>query len=346
MRSATLRQLRAFSAVAHHQSFARAARQLHLTPSAVSLQIKELEQSVGLTLIGRKGRASCLTPAGEVLLADINRALAALKDAEDSVNRLHGGETGVVSVGMVSNAKYFMPGFLAQFHSMHPGVGLRVSVGNRAQLLRQIAHGDVDFAVMGQPPDDLDVRATALAPQPLGILAAPGHRLAQSRSLPAAALADCEFIVREQGSGTRAAMDRYFHQSNISPPLVMELPCNESIKQAVIANMGIAFLSLHTARLELSGKALVLLDIVGLPLIRGWHVVSLRSRPLTQAAKSLLEFINEFGNRFITRQFGDATERVNAAGPATPTTDKRQSIGMDKATVEIGEERIALGVAS
>jgi DNA-binding transcriptional LysR family regulator len=201
MRGATLRQLRAFSAVAHHHSFVRAARQLHLTPSAVSLQIKELEQTVGLPLFGRGGGASSLTAAGEMLLMDVNRALSALQDADEKVNRLHGGETGVVSVGIVSNAKYFMPRFLAKFHAAHPGVGLRVRVSNREQLLRQLSNNEVDFAVMGQPPDDLDVDSEALAPQPLGILAAPEHSLAQSRGIPAAALADFDFIVRECGHG-------------------------------------------------------------------------------------------------------------------------------------------------
>jgi DNA-binding transcriptional LysR family regulator len=303
MRGATLRQLRAFSAVAHHHSFVRAAGQLHLTPSAISLQIKELEQNVGLPLFGRGGRAASLTAAGDTLLVDVNRALSALNDADEKVNRLHGGETGVVSVGMVSNAKYFMPRFLARFHAAHPGVRLRVCVSNREQLLRQISNNEVDFAVMGQPPDDLDVYSEALAPQPLGILAAPEHSLAQASDIPATALADCDFIVREPGSGTRAAMDRFFQQTQISPPLLIELPCNESIKQAVIANMGLAFLSLHTAPLELRGRSLVVLDVVGLPLVRRWHVVSMRSRSMSGAAESLRSFISEFGNGFITREF-------------------------------------------
>jgi DNA-binding transcriptional LysR family regulator len=209
----------------------------------------------------------------------------------------------VVSVGIASNAKYFMPRFLARFHAAHPGVGLRVRVSNREQLLRQLSNNEVDFAVMGQPPDDLDVHSEALAPQPLGILAAPEHSLAQSRAIPAAALAECDFIVREPGSGTRAAMDRFFHQTQISPPVLMELPCNESIKQAVIANMGLAFLSLHTAPVELRGQSLVLLDVVGLPLLRCWHVVRLRSRTMSDAAESLRGFISEFGNGFITREF-------------------------------------------
>jgi DNA-binding transcriptional LysR family regulator len=285
----------------------------------VSLQIKELEQRVGLPLFGRSGRDSCLTAVGEILLVDVNRALSALDDVFNKVDRLHGGETGVVSIGMVSNAKYFMPGFLARFHAAHPGIGLRVSVSNREQLLRQIADSEVDFAVMGQPPDDLDVYAEPLAPQPLGILAAPEHRLAESRAIPAAALTDCDFIVREQGSGTRAAMDRFFHEAQISPPLVMELSCNESIKQAVIANMGVAFLSLHTAPQELVGRTLVALDVVGLPMMRCWHVVSLRCRPLSDAAESLRGFITEFGSGFITQQFDGMPlgDRVHGAGMTT-----------------------------
>ncbi len=289
--------------MAHHHSFARAARQLNLTPSAVSLQIKELEQRVGLPLFGRSGRDSCLTAAGEMLLADVNRALSALDDVFSSVDRLHGSETGVVAVGLVSNAKYFMPHFLARFHAAHPGIGLRVCVSNREQLLRQLENSEVDFAVMGQPPEDLDVRSEVLASQPLGILAAPEHRFAQQRAIPAAALAGCDFIVREPGSGTRAAMDRFFHEANISPPLVVELPCNESIKQAVIANMGLAFLSLHTAPLELLGRSLVMLDVVGLPMIRCWHIVSLRNRQMSDAANSLRGFISEFGNALIARRF-------------------------------------------
>ena len=320
MRGATLRQLRAFSAVAHHHSFARAARQLNLTPSAVSLQIKELEQRVGLPLFGRSGRDSCLTAAGEILLVDVNRALSALDDVFKSVDRLNGGETGVVSVGMVSNAKYFMPRFLARFHAAHPGIGLRVFVSNREQLLRQLENNEVDFAVMGQPPDDLDVRSDSLAPQPLGVLASPEHELAHAHAIPPAALSRFDFIVREPGSGTRAAMDRFFQQAQISPPLVMELSCNESIKQAVIANMGLAFLSLHTAPQELAVKSLVVLDVVGLPLVRSWHVVSLRSRPMSGAADCLRAFISEFGKDFITRQF-DAMHALRAVAEKASGVD-------------------------
>jgi DNA-binding transcriptional LysR family regulator len=244
------------------------------------------------------------------LLGDVNRALLALKDADDIVNRLRGLETGVVSVGMVSNSKYFLPRLLAGFHSLHPGIELRVSAGNREQLLRQLVCSEVDFAIMGQPPLDLDARFEPLAPQPLGVVAAPGHPLAGERDIPVSALANQHFIVREPGSGTRAAMDRFFQEGQISPPHVIELPGNESIKQAVIGNMGLAFLSLHTAGLELQAGALVTLDVVGLPVMRCWNVVRLPSSPSSAASESLRRYIVEFGGDFISRQFGGLDRRV------------------------------------
>ena len=305
MRGVTLRQLRAFALVAQHLSFVRAATELHLTPSAVSLQIKELEQAVALTLFSRAGRNISLTRAGELLLVDVNRALLALNDAHDTIARLRGPETGVVSVGMVRNAKYFVPRLLAHFHTAHPGVEPRLSDGNREQLVHQLCSGEVDVAVMGEPPGELDTRGVAFAPQPLGIVAAPGHPLANERRVAVDALGDYEFSVREPGSGTRAAMERFFRDARISPTRVMELNSNETIKQAVIANMGLAFLSLHTAGLELQGGLLVPLDVVGLPLIRQWYVVNLGAERLTDAAELLRRFIVERGGACIRTQFGD-----------------------------------------
>ena len=303
MRGASLRQLRAFASVARHHSFVRAAAELHLTPSAVSLQIKELEQAVGMSLFGRSGRAASLTRAGELLLVDVNRALLALKDADDTLNRLRGAETGVVSIGIVSNANYFMPRLLARFHAAHPGVELRVSVGNREQLVRQLCSRDVEFAVMGEPPADLDTRSEPLAAQPFGIVAAPDDPLAGQRSIPVSALAGRAFLVRETGSGTRAAMDQFFRDANIAPPRVMELTSNETIKQSVMANLGLAFLSFHTAGIELRDGQLIALDVVGLPLVRRWNVVALGGEPLADAAESLRRFVVEMGAGLIARQF-------------------------------------------
>lgn len=281
--------------VARCRSFSRAAAELHLAPSAVSLQIKELEQSVGLPLFGRAGRSSSLTPAGEMLLVDVNKAFLALKSAEDTLDRLRGRETGTVSVGMVGNATCFVPRLLADFHALHPSIEMRVCVANREQLLKKLTGDEIDFAIMGQPPQGIDACSEFLKTQSLGIIAAPEHALARERSISAHTLGDFEFIVREIGSGTRAAMDRFFATAGVAPRPLVELANNESIKHAVIANMGLAFLSLQSADLELRDALLVVLDVVGLPLLRAWHVVKIGSEPRSLAAESLRRFIVESG---------------------------------------------------
>jgi DNA-binding transcriptional LysR family regulator len=300
VKGASLRQLRAFSLIARYRSFGRAATELHLTTPAVSLQIKELEQIIGMPLFARDGKSVSVTRAGEMLLVDVNRALLALRDADETLARLRGRESGLVTIGMVSNAKYFLPWLLAQFRTSHPGVELRLSVGNREQLVRQLACGAVDLVVMGAPPGELETSAEAFAPQPLGVIAAPDHPLARERNIPVSTLTRYEFVVRELGSGTRAAMDRFFAGAHVAPMQIMEMTSNETIKQAVMANMGLAFLSLHTACLELQSNLLVALDVIGLPIVRRWYVVSLRHEPLVAAAESLRQLIIADGERLIT----------------------------------------------
>ena len=313
MRAATIKQLRTFAAVAKHLSFARAAEELNLTPPAISMQIKELEEEVGLPLFDRSARSVALTMTGEYLLVYVRRLLATLKDAEDAMARLRGAESGRVTIGMVSTAKYYLPRLLARFRAEHRGVEMRLSVGNREQLVKRLHDNEVDLAVMGRPPRELDTRAEPFAAHPLGIIASPEHPLAKQHSIPPSMLAAEEFIVREPGSGTRAAMEHYFRDHRIAPPQVMEMTSNETIKQAVIANMGLAFLSLHTAGLELETGQLVALDVVDLPLVRRWYIVNLRGKPMSPAAEALRYFVLEQGEALLARQF---TKLVPAAAPA------------------------------
>jgi len=313
MRGATLKQIRAFCAAARHRSFAKAAEELHLTPPAVTMQIKELETAVGLPLFDRGSRTAALTMSGEYFLVYARRLLATLKEAEDAMARLRGAETGRITIGMVSTAKYFLPRLLARFREEHRGVEMRLSVGNREQLVRQLHDNEVDLVVMGRPPRELDTRAEPFAAHPLGVVAAPEHPLARQREIPPLVLADQEFIVREPGSGTRAAMEHFFREQRLAPPQVMEMTSNETIKQAVIANMGLAFLSLHTCGLELETRKLVALDIVGLPIVRRWHILNLRSKPQSPAAEALRYFVLAQGEALLAGQFSAV---VPAAAPA------------------------------
>ncbi|MCU0939917.1 MAG: LysR substrate-binding domain-containing protein [Burkholderiaceae bacterium] len=315
MRGASLRQLKAFATVARHKSFIRAAEELHLTPPAISLQVSQLEREVGLPLFERRGRTVSLTMPGEYLLVYARRILGTLKEAEDAMARLQGAQTGRITIGMVSTAKYFMPRLLARFREEHRGVELRMAIGNRETLVEQLRNAEVDLAVMGRPPKEIDARGELFAEQPHAIVASPLHRLAGLREITPAMLSGEEFIVREPGSGTRAAMEQFFRDHRIAPPQVMETTSNETIKQAVIANMGLAFLSLHTTGLEVQSRLMVVLDVLDLPMIRRWHIVHLQGKPLSPAAEALRYFVLEHGAALIEAQFGNGAQGQPSTRP-------------------------------
>jgi DNA-binding transcriptional LysR family regulator len=304
MKAASFRQLAVFAAVAKHLSFARAAEELHLSQPAVSMQIKELEAAVELPLFERAGRSIRLTMPGEYLLVYARRALAIQKEAGDAMARLRKVQGGRITIGMVSTAEYFLPRLLARFRSQHPGVEMRLTVGNREQLSRLLHDNEVDLAVMGRPPRELDTRAEPFAAHPLGIIASPEHPLARRREIAPKTLDAEPFIVREPGSGTRAAMEQFFRDNRIAAAPTMEMTSNETIKQAVIANMGLAFVSLHTVALELSVGQLVALDVAGLPLMRRWYIINVQGKPLSPAAESFRYFVLDQGERLLAEQFG------------------------------------------
>jgi LysR family transcriptional regulator, low CO2-responsive transcriptional regulator len=306
MKAVTLRQFRVFAEVARHLSFVRAAEALHLTPPAVTMQVQELEAQVGLPLFERSGRKVSLTTAGEYLLVYARRILATLKDASDAMDRLKRVEAGELTVGMVSTAKYFLPRLLTRFRQEHPAIQIRLRVGiNREQLVTWMQQGEVDLAIMGRPPRELATRAEPFAAHPHVFLAPPGHSILSVGHAPASTLENLPLIVRESGSGTRALMDRFLVDRRVQPRIDMEMPSNESIKQAVMAGMGLGFLSLHTVSLELQCGLLKIVDLEDTPIVRTWNVVHLQSKLLSPAAEALRYFVIENGEALLARQDGE-----------------------------------------
>ncbi|MBU3739358.1 MAG: LysR family transcriptional regulator [Rhodoferax sp.] len=304
MKNATFRQLRVFNEVARQLSFAKAAQALHLTPPAVTMQVRELEAHVGLPLFDRSGRSVALTTAGEYMLVYARRMLATLKDAEDAVARLQKLEQGTLHIGMVSTAKYFLPHLLAEFRREHPGIEIRLAVGNREQLVRMLLANEVDLAIMGRPPRELATRAEPFAAHPHVFVAPVGHPLAGQPRLAPERLRGEGFITREDGSGTRAAMQKFLDTARVEPSITMEMASNETIKQAVIAGMGLSFLSLHTLGLELDNRLIALLDVQGAPVVRAWNVVHTLSKLLSPAAEAFRYFVLEHGEDYLRRHFG------------------------------------------
>ncbi|MCM8613544.1 LysR family transcriptional regulator [Accumulibacter sp.] len=293
MRNATIRQLQIFSVAASHLSFARAAEKLHLTHAAISLQIKQLEDVSGTLLFERIGKRVFLTEAGEILLAHTRQILQSLKEADEALLALKGLKGGRIAVAVASTAEYFAPGLLAEFRKAQADVRLRLLIDNRATVSRLLANNEVDLAIMGRPPADLDAIAVAFAPHPLVIVAGREHPLVGAPCLAVEDLADETLIVREAGSGTRSAMEEFFHEHAIRPRIGMEMASNEAIKQAVVAGLGISFISAHTLGLELAAGRLHVLDVEGTPVMRRWHIVRHKSKHLTPALGAFWDFVIE-----------------------------------------------------
>ena len=304
MKNVTLRQLRVFASVARHLSFIRAAEELKITAPAVSMQIKELEIEFGLPLFDRTSRQVSLTTVGEYMLEHTRRVLSALRDAEDLVARFRGLQTEPLDVGMVSTAKYFLPRLLAQFRQEHPGIEIRLQVANnREQIVALMQEGDIELAIMGRPPKDYLTRAEPFAMHPHVLVTSVDHPFARAETVPARALMNEEFIVREPGSGTRAALDEFMQAHQMTPRVVMQMSSNEAIKQAVMAGMGVSLLSLHTVGLELDHHLIAAPETEGLPVMRRWHVVNNLAKTLSPAAEAFRYFILERGEAFLAKHF-------------------------------------------
>ena len=301
-RDLTIRQLRALAAVNEAGSVTSAASRLHLTQPAVTLQLRNLQELAGLPLIQRTGDGMVLTDAGRSVLALTERVEAALLDCEQTLDMIAGRSGGRVSIAAVSTAKYFVPFAIAAFSRRFPKVDVSLRIGNREDIREALRGYDLDIAVMGRPPPDLQVEMRLLGKHPHVIVAAADHPLAARRKPVALVeLADELFITREVGSGTRMLMEGFFQESNLRPQVRMEMDSNETIKQAVIAGLGIAFISLHTVAHEIAERRLVALKIPGLPLVRQWHAIRRADKILLPPAQAMLDFLGKEGARYLPR---------------------------------------------
>jgi len=321
MRDATVRQLRVFASVARHQSFSRASRELCLTQPAVSMQIQKLEQAAGLPLFERTGRRVKLTQAGDEMLRCAREVLRSLKDAEDAFCVLRELGAGRISIGVVSTAKYFAPKLLALFSRKHPELELKLAVNNREAVLDLLEEGAVDLALMGTPPARLEATSFSFARHPLVVIAHPQHRLAGKRKVPVAALREESFLVREPGSGTRAAMERFFAAHLIRPASTTEISSNETIKQAVMAGMGLGFISQHAVGLELAAGQLALLNVDGLPVMRAWNIVHRADKRLSPAAAAFKDFVLKEGSAFLKETPWATAPGARPSEPPLPRTE-------------------------
>jgi len=289
----TLRQLNVFEAVARNLSFTRAAEELHLSQPAVSMQIRQLEDSVGLQLFEKLGKKIQLSEAGRELhhySQSINRQL---HEAEEVLESLKGLSRGRLKLAVASTVNYYAPRLLAAFSRRYPGIGLHLDVTNRETLVRLLDANESDIVLMGRPPENLDLESEPFMDNPLVVVSPPEHPLVGQKGISLERITQEVFVMRETGSGTRQAMERFFADRELEFKPGMEMTRNEAIKQAVRAGMGLGVVSTHTIELEVETGRLVVLDVEGFPIIRRWYLVYRKGKRLSPVAEAFRQFVIE-----------------------------------------------------
>ena len=295
MRNYSLKQIQTFIEVTRQGSVSKAAEKLCVTQPAVSMHIRQLEEAFGVALVEAQGRGIRLTDAGRTFAGRANMVTAELHELESLMAEYAGAQKGRIALAVVSTAKYFVPMLLMRFSRLYPDIEVRLHIENRESVLGMLERSEADLVIMGRAPRNMTTQAAAFATNPMAIVAAPSHALAGRKNLPFSVLADYAFVMRESGSGTRAAMERLFALHEVPLKVAMEMPSNETIKQAVMAGMGLSFLSLRTLRQELAGGYLVQLDINGMPIVGQWFVTHMASKTLSPAARAFKAFLVEQG---------------------------------------------------
>jgi DNA-binding transcriptional LysR family regulator len=287
----SIRQLQVFESVARHLNHSRAATELFLSQPAVSMQIKQAETAVGLPLFEQVGKKQHLTSAGKELLHYARSMLQLMQEMETAFDEMKGLERGHLNISVVSTANYFMPQLLAKFIQAYPKIQVSLSVANRDAVIKQLADNIADLAIMGQPPEGAEMRAEAFMQNPLVVIAAPKHALARAKKIQPKQLATETFLLREQGSGTRGVVERFFASHKLALPKHMAMDTNEAIKQSVQAGMGIGIISRHGIDMELETKRLVMLDVDHFPIVRHWYIVQRKDKRPSVAAQEFERFL-------------------------------------------------------
>ncbi len=302
MENITLKQLRALSAVVRTKSVTHAAAELHVTPPAITTQMRILEEEVGMKLLDRSGKTFRLTEAGVELLAANSRIIAALSECSSAIAALRDGARGSITVGVVSTAKYFAPKAIAAFAQVNSDVDVKLLVGNRQETIQALDDYKVDCAIMGRPPEEEGITRTIIGDHPHIIIAHPDHHLKEASDIPLSRLLSENILIREYGSGTRLLFETILSEQGIGindNTFGMEISSNETIKQSVMAGMGIAFISAHAVSRELNDNLLIALNVAGLPRMRKWYVVRQHDKRMMPAAIRFYEFMLNHGKEYL-----------------------------------------------
>jgi len=263
----TFGQLKTFLAVARTGSVRGAAAELVVTEPAVSAAVSALQRELGVELVARQGRGIVLTDAGQTLA----RYAAELLGVRDQALRELHGARALRLAAVTTAGEYVVPPILKAFQGERPDVGVTLEVGNRARVFERLLVREADLAIGGRPPAGSGITGTPFLHYRLVVVAAADHHVEDPEAET--------WLLREQGSGTRAAVEGFLEEHGIRPRSTMTLGSNGAIKQAVAVGLGISLLSTHAAGAELASGTLRRVHVQGAPLRRSWYVLRRETGP-------------------------------------------------------------------
>ncbi len=305
----TLRQLAVLESVARNLSFTKAAKELHLTQPAVSMQIKQVEESLGIALFEQVGKKIYLTAAGIEMYHCSRNVQHLLAEGDAIISDLKGVTRGQLSIAVASTANYFAPRILAAFREQYKNIDFRLDVTNRKGLIQHLDDNDTDLVIMGKPPDKIDVSSSLFMDNPLVAIAPLNHPLVKEKTIPLQRLSEEIFIIREQDSGTRIAIERFFATHGAKIKNTLSMSSNEAIKQAVEAGLGLGIVSIHTLEMELTLHRLAILNAKSFPILRHWYIVHRKGKRLSPAAEAFKLFITKNAKDLMQNTLVDVSKR-------------------------------------
>jgi DNA-binding transcriptional LysR family regulator len=296
--SLTIRQLRVFCTVARLLSYTRAAQELGCQQPTASALVAELERTTQLTLLEQRGKHLTLTDEGRELYSHAQQVVSSADEAWWAMEEWRGSMTTVSRPLRVAAdttvGTYVLPRVLGAFHRQHPNVALQLTVANRAAVRASLLAGEADLVIAGRPPEVEGLVAEPFLTNPLVVVASPEHVLVGQSQVTLARLAEEVFLQREEGSGTRAAVEEVFEIAGMPLKVGMVLGNVEAIKRAVAANLGVSVLSALAVRREVQYHNLAILDVEQFPIQRRWYIARFAEHPLTASVDAFIKFLYEY----------------------------------------------------
>ncbi len=290
----TIRQLKVFREVARLQSFTRASKALYLTQPAVYMQIKQLEEAVGLKLFEKQGRQISLTDAGDEIRLLSDSVLQQIDETQDHLQQIASGDQGKLRLAVATTVASVATRLMARFNEQHPAMSLHFTVTNREGLIQLLQNNETDIVIMGKPPEELELDTQELMANPLVIIAPPSHPLCDSdKPVSLNTLFQQDFILREPSSGTRQAIERFMNTHGRTLHSSIEMNSNDAITQSVAEGLGLGIVSVHTVTNELKQGRLKLIDATGFPLHRSWYMVQRKGKRLSPLSERFKSYIIE-----------------------------------------------------